>query len=219
MMNGMSETPSGAWRIDQDAAANENLARFSVGGLILFCWVLFALAMLSGCLTQSVHPIYSDETLVFDEKLIGSFEDSDGVWTFTQAGSRSYDAEHVDKRGVRASFEVHLAEINDTVFLDLYPDEWPDEGSEVLEAMVQPVHWFLKVEEIGDRLVVAELDNEWLAEYLADFPNLIRHTVVSDRILLTDNTERLQAFVSAQVNNVDAWGEGDALPRIPETRR
>ena len=63
------------------------------------------------------------------------------------------------------------------------------------------------------------MDNEWLAEYLADFPHLIRHTVVDDRILLTDETERLQAFVSAQVNNTDAWGETTELPRMPETRR
>jgi len=220
MMTGMNDGNSGVWRVDSGAGQMpESVARYSVGGLMLLCWVLFALAMLSGCVTQSVHPIYSEDTLTFDERLIGTFQQEDGVWTFTQAGRQSYEAVFVDENGVSASFDVHLARINDTVFLDLHADEWPDDGSEMLEMTLLPLHWFFRVDEIGDSLKISAMNEEWLADYLTDFPELVEHTVVDDRVLLTDRTERLQAFISAQVHNAEAWEDAGEFRRLPETRR
>lgn len=177
------------------------------------------MALLSGCLTQSIHPIYSDDTLVFDERLIGSFADDDGVWTFSRNGSDSYKAVHVDENGLVAEFEAHLAEINDALILDLYPTEWPDEASEMLGMFTVRVHWFFRVDAMDDALTLAAMDSDWVEDHLKAFPGTLAYTLVDDAVVLIAETERLQAFVGAHVRNADAWADPDDFERLPVTAR
>lgn len=177
------------------------------------------MALLSSCLTQSIHPIYSDDTLVFDERLIGSFEDDEGVWTFSRDGNDSYTAVHVDDNGLVGEFEVHLAEINGALILDVYPKEWPDEASEMLSNFLIRVHCFFRVDAIDDVLTIAAMDSDWVEDHLKAFPGTLAYTLVDDAVVLIAETERLQAFVGAHVRNADAWADPDDFERLPVTAR
>ena len=46
--------------------------------------VLFLLLLCSGCIPTSLHPLYTEEDILFDQRLIGSWseEDGDDSWTF-----------------------------------------------------------------------------------------------------------------------------------------
>ena len=62
-------------------------ARWSFGAMIALSWALLATVLLGGCVTQSLHPISSDETLVLEPALLGDWVDSsspgDRVMTFS----------------------------------------------------------------------------------------------------------------------------------------
>ena len=178
------------------------------------------MALLSGCLTKSLHPIYSDDTLVFDERLIGSFDDDEGgIWTLSRDGTDSYKAVHVDEDGLVAEFEAHLAEINDALILDFYPTGGFDEVSETLAHFLIPVHWFFRVDAMDDVLTLAAMDSEWVEDHLKAFPETIEYTLVEGVVVLTADTESLQAFVGAHVRNADAWSDPEDYERLPVTER
>jgi hypothetical protein len=197
--------------------------RLSFSTLVMLLSALGMMALLSGCWTKSIHPIYSDDTLVFDERLIGSFEDDEGIWTVSRDGSdaysNSYRAVHVDEDGLVSEFEAHLAEINDALILDVFPEDWPDEASEMVGQFVVPVHWFFRVDAMDDVLILAAMDSEWLEDHLKAFPETIGHFFVDDVVVLTAETERLQAFVGAHVRNADAWSDPVEYERLPVSER
>ena len=88
--------------------------------IILFC--LLSL-ILGGCipLTLSLHPLYTDDTVVYDEKLIGKWMGGDEIWQFSKAGEKEYELRVLmsEKEG---RFEAHLLELEGNMYLDLYPD-------------------------------------------------------------------------------------------------
>ena len=48
------------------------------------------LLLLSGCIVRSLHPLYTDENVIFDTRLIGQWaeEGSKEIWEFSQQGAR-----------------------------------------------------------------------------------------------------------------------------------
>jgi len=217
--HGIGQTRHRAVRVQAVAMQHCRAKQLSFSTLVMLLWAMAMTALLSGCLTRSIHPIYSDDTLVFDERLIGSFEDDEGIWTFSRDGSDSYTAVHVDENGLVGEFEAHLAEINDALILDLYPKEWPNEASEMLGNFLIRVHWFFRVDAMDDALTLAAMDSDWLEDHLKAFPETIGYTVVDDTVVLTAETERLQAFVGAHVRNADAWSDPEDYERLPATER
>ena len=50
------------------------------------------LLLLSGCIVRSLHPLYTDENVIFDTRLIGQWseEGSKEIWEFSQQGEQRY---------------------------------------------------------------------------------------------------------------------------------
>jgi len=190
---------------------------FSTMGMLLCAAMMMAL--LSGCFTQSIHPIYSDDTLVFDERLIGSFQGDGNAWTFSRDGGDAYEVVSVDEDGLVGEYEAHLAEINGALILDLFPKEWPDEASETMGSFMVRVHWFFRVDAMDDALTLVDMDAEWVEDHLEAFPETIGHAIVDDRVVLTAETGPLQAFIGAHVRNADAWAEPGDFERLPVSER
>ena len=90
--------------------------------------------ILGGCLpVMSIHPLYTDEDVVFEEKLLGIWVDDDNdpktTWEFSQVSEKQKKyrlilSDNEDKNG---SFDVHLVKLKDRFFLDIYPNEFPCE--------------------------------------------------------------------------------------------
>ena len=133
--------------------------------------------------------------------------------------SNSYKVVHVDEDGLVAEFEAHLAEINDALILDLYPTGGPDDVSDTLWIFLIRVHWFFRVDAMDDALTLAAMDSDWVEDHLKAFPEAIGYTIVDDAVVLTAETERLQAFVGAHVRNADAWSDPEDYERLPATER
>ena len=179
-------------------------------------------ALLGGCVPiVSLHPLFTGEDIVFEEKLLGTWGDDvnepEVTWEFARFEEgdtealpetlddqieRLYRLRLTDDDGHEGSFVATLVRLNGRRFLDIFPDEFPS-GEPDVEKMklvynaffFLRVHTFARVDTIGKRLQMRLTDDEEFAELLEAEPNAVRHEVVEDRPVLTAGTKELQAFV------------------------
>ena len=178
-------------------------------------WVSIPLlALLLSCV-PSLHPIYTEEDVIFDPELLGTWSEggSEETWAFSAHEPRSYRLLVTDDEGRQGRFVVHLAEIDGKRFLDLFPEQLNDEMNDFYKQHFLQVHTFLFLEEIEPRLRMAPMDHDWLSEYLQEHPNAIGHEEVGDQIVFTAPTKELQNFVLQHLRTEGAFDEPSNLLR------
>ena len=163
-------------------------------------------ALLGGCIpVMSLHPLFTEETLVFEEKLLGTWvDDSNNIWEFKDPNEQEkiYKLIFVDNEGQKGSFDARLTKLENKLFLDVYPSEppWDEEDPNKVEwpfntLFFMPVHTFIKINGIEPELKLQLTDDDELKKLLKENPNSIEHTSIEDKFVLTASTKELQAFV------------------------
>ena len=184
-----------------------------------FLFYLLA-ALLGGCVpVMSLHPLYTEKDLVFEEKLLGTWGDDPNdpeiTWDFQRSDMSKKGAEKTynltltliakedneeDKKA--GSFDVHLVKLKDRFFLDIYPNKFPCEEQD-WEKMEWPynaffavsVHTFIKVDSFEPHLRMRLTDDEDMNKLLEENPGAVEHASIEDTLVLTASTKELQAFV------------------------
>lgn len=108
----------------------------------------------SGCIVLSLHPAYDDESIGWEEALLGEWrnpEDNVEV-TVTRGEWRSYRV-HYKHPVEEAQYTGHLTAVGDTWFLDLMPLRGEDHG-----AVLIPAHIILRITRDGERWQVSSID-------------------------------------------------------------
>lgn len=167
-------------------------------------------ALLGGCLpVMSLHPLYTDNDTISDPNLIGTWTDSESTWQFSQPDKdrKMYNLLFSGDEDVVGSFDAHLVQLNDKLFLDLFPDSLPYDDDEDLFKLdlpynmffVVPVHTFIRVDSIDPNLTLQLTFADETKKLLKEDPNAVRFEEIEGHghdILLTASTEELQLFVS-----------------------
>lgn len=168
-------------------------------GLIVF---------LCGCL-PSLQPLYTDDTIVFDEALLGKWygEDGGSIWSFTQDGENKYKLRVLEADAKEAKFEVHLVQVGDHRFIDLYPgDDFELKDTPAMfNCNLVAAHTFMKLD-----LSEPNLSLQWInfGDLLSKEPEILKHEKHGDEvILITAEPEDIQ---KALIENLDEVLEGDA---------
>jgi hypothetical protein len=194
------------------------------------------LFVLGGCV-KTLSPIYTWETVVQDDGLIGKWCQDDGkqTWEFSEAKSASRDASIkesyfltiTDKDGKEGNFHVHLTEIGGQRFLDLFPRPPSDiDASDFYKYHLQFVHTFFRCQRDGDELEVTAMDVQWLERYLKSNPDSLSHHFVSNngfptqeqrapraQLVVTAGTEQLRSFLSEHATSKQAFPKPSQLSR------
>ena len=172
--------------------------------------LFFGLAILmGGCLPVfSLHGLYSEDSLVLEEKLLGRWttdpNEPDDLWQFARADDmdKTYKLTMCDSDKNKGCFLARLVKLDSRYFLDLYPDKDATEIKDPNKVdwpynyiFMVPTHTFLKVESIVPRIKLKLTEDQRLQQLLDEEPNAIGYVKVEDRILLTAETKELQAFV------------------------
>ncbi len=169
---------------------------------------LFAV-LLGGCVpVMSLHSLYTEENVEFEEKLLGTWVDDPNrpevTWEFErlEEPNNAYKLVFSDKDDKKGSFIVHLVKLQNRLFLDVYPGElpWePDDPNEVKwlynSFFLIPAHTFMRIDSIEPQLRMRLTDDDEMAELLKEDPNTVKHISIEDRLILTASTKELQAFV------------------------
>ncbi|HOQ05280.1 MAG TPA: hypothetical protein PKY88_08720 [Anaerohalosphaeraceae bacterium] len=180
-------------------------------------WFLTAILIIVGLgCVPSLHELYTDDTVVFDPKLVGCWQTEKGeLWCFTRrANTSSYDLTIVEESEKRSYMTAYLVEIGPHRFLDISPKELkrPDLGG-WQEYHLQPVHTFYLVEATEPNLLLAAMMPEAMEKLLEEKPALLKHEKVDDRLILTASTPQLQEFLSKPEMVDQVFG--DAAPLKP----
>lgn len=169
-------------------------------------------AFMAGCV-PSLHPLFTEEDLVYDPALVGTWAEKEGedICTFRKSGENAYDLIYTEE-GVPARFDAHLVRIGEFLFLDTYPGE-PDIKNGFYLVHLVPAHTFLRIWIEGDVLRYAMLDLDWLKKMIAEKKVDIAHEQVDGDILLTASTKELQEFFLKYADDDKAFPDLKELHR------
>ena len=168
--------------------------------------VFYMLAIILGGCLQSLHPLYTDKDLIFEEKLIGKWSGEKGIWEFRQGEGKAYKMRVLD--GKEAWFIARLAKFEDMMFLDIFPDGKTLEDTQGFYKMhLLGLHTFMKVEQIEPQLQLRMLNSDKVSEMLKEDPNLLKHEVVDGRLVLTAPTKQLQEFMVKYANEEGVFND------------
>ena len=192
--------------------------------------ILFYLlaVVLGGCIpVASVHCLYTKETAVFEEKLLGTWVQEPNkpktIWEFTRDDKEPnnvYKLIFTDEEGKKGLFVVVMVKLQDKLFLDAYPSEVPWEMEDPNQMkwpydsfFLIPAHTFIKVDAIEPQLKLRVTMDDKLDELLKEYPNAIEHILIDDRIVLTAKTKVLQEFVLKYADDERLFTDEVALDR------
>jgi len=170
-------------------------------------------ASLAGCV-PSLHPLYTEQDLVFEPALAGEWSGKDtGTWAFTRDGEKAYRLVYADTDGKSGEFAAHLLKVQGSLYLDLFPKDPEIKGNDFYKAHFLPVHTFARVRQIEPTFQMAFLSADWIKKHVKEFPDAIRHETLSDTVILTAQPKDLQAFVARNEKTEGAFGEFSDMTR------
>jgi hypothetical protein len=131
-------------------------------------------------------------------------------WTFSSGEGKGYTLE-IQSGDQQAVFVADLFRLGNERFLDLYPLksalEARQQNNPYAVALV-PAHLFVRVRTTDPALRMSCMGLDWLKQQLKDDPKSLAHVLLPDgRVVLTDGTEAMQAFIKQHVNDTNAWDE------------
>ncbi len=188
-----------------------------------FLFYLLAV-LLGGCIpVMSLHPLFTEEALVFEEKLLGTWVDDPNspktTWEFKRAEKpeKAYELFFSDNEGKKGSFVARLVKLENRLFLDTFPNQSPCQAGKEKHQLVDnkitltvkvspkwhynafffvPFHTFIKINSIEPQLKMQLTDDEDMGKLLKEDPNAVKHTSVEGKKpILTASTKELQAFI------------------------
>ena len=186
--------------------------------------LLGASLIISGCYVKSLQPLYTDEDVVLDSTLVGTWIDVDSTtWSFQESRSNSYDLIYYEPKyddesvpGDSVEFEVHLVSLDNSLFMDLFPGDVPV-ASHIRNLLYQlhliPVHTFAKIWLKGDSLSISMFDAEWLLKLIDKEGVVISYESIEDDIVLSASTPDLQEFVLKFADDPKVFSEPFELLR------
>jgi hypothetical protein len=168
-----------------------------------------------GCYVQSLHSLASDNVVVFDAELVGTWvaeDDEEFVFTLVDTTRGNYTL-LADESTAQARFDAVLVELGGVTFLDIYPEEPLTENGFYKDHLMR-VHNILRVERSVDTLWVADFDAEWLATMIAQKKISIGHVPLDGAVLLTAPTADLQNLARKYGKTPEAFSEPVRLRRM-----
>ena len=184
--------------------------------------LFYTLAFLMGGCVQSLHPLFTEKDLIFDEKLVGVWAEESNTkrtWEFKKTGKKTYELIHTDSDGEKGQFKAGLGRLDSTMFLDLYPEEPDPRGSDFYKIHLLGVHTFMKIDQIEPTLQMRVMNPKYFSELLDRDPNLIKHEVLKEQdkqIVLTASTKELQKFMLKYGKDPNVFPDPFALTRITD---
>jgi hypothetical protein len=170
----------------------------------------YALAvLLGGCVpVLSLHPLYMEEDVVPEKKLLGTWVDDPNspktTWEFAnmEEPKNAYKLVFTDEEGKKGSFVARVVKLQDRLFLDVYPSGLPSDVNDPAKTdwpynsiFLIPAHTFLKMDAVEPQLKMRLMLESKVKELLTEKPDAVKHTSVGERLVLTAPTKELQAFV------------------------
>ena len=197
-------------------------------------------ALLGGCApVLSLQPLFTNQTLVFEEQLLGTWvddaNDPNTSWQFARleptaaenlpdglgdTPEKVYRLNLRDEKDRKGTFLAALVKLDGKLFLDVLADRFPS-GQEDIEEMdlfynaflFVRAHTFIKIDMTETKLTLRLTNDDKLQALLDAEPNAVPSFEADDRIILTASTPVLQAFVTKYAADERVFADEIVLER------
>jgi len=154
-----------------------------------------AAAILScGCLVVSLQPAYDDQSIAFEDALVGRWENADdrASVAIERAEWRSYKLTYTDRS---ATYLLHgnLTSIDGVLYLDVTQPRGSDPGPYLI-----PVHGIYRITVEADVLTAAPLDPAWFTNAVKTKALGRLGAAIDDRrnVAIVSPTDELRAWLA-----------------------
>ncbi len=180
---------------------------------------LFSTLFIAGCV-PSLHQLWTEKTLVYDEAFVGKYKEGENSWEFTgDPNNKSYELLITEEKDKESKLSAHLVNVEGQLFFDFYL-AGDVEGGDYTKMHLIAVHTFWKVEKTEDGFTLAVMEPDEVGTLLKEKPELVKHERADDdhdRVILTDAPENLQKFlITAQKLNKEVFGEPGDFVRMTD---
>jgi hypothetical protein len=166
--------------------------RGSYRSIYTACALLGALSS-SACLVVSLQPLYDDASVVFEEALVGRWEDADDQISATveRGDWKSYKISYTDRSSTRP-LNGNLTSVENVLFLDLTELRGSDPGPYLV-----PVHGIFRVTLDDDTLTATPLDYGWFTRAVAQKTGGRLNLALDDRrnVVMTSPTDEIRRWL------------------------
>lgn len=192
----------------------------------IFIYLLIAV-MISSCGVVSLHPLFTKETLIFRNDMLGEWIDKNSErseWKFEKDNDKESPGYLMTYSGEKAlsdeleiyQYDVHLVKLDQYYFLDFERVLSEEEESNYFSniAPLLPAHSFAKIEFKDNEMKLYFFDAENLEKLLEQQKIRIKHErLKDDTFVLTASSEELQKFVVKYANQAEAFEDATVLKR------
>jgi hypothetical protein len=173
--------------------------------------------ILGGCVVQSVHPLFTENELIFDANLIGTWveKDPNNIWTFEKKDNNTYKLTYTSG-GKSGTFTVCLGAIGADKYLNLYPEDPNLPQNDFYKSHLLYINSFAKVKFTDPDLTGQLMNPDGVKKLLEKKPKLIKHELTENSLILTASTKELQKFILKYGSDakLKIFGEPEVLHRI-----
>ena len=192
------------------------------------------LALLASSCIPSLFPLYTEEDLVTDDRIVGTWASGEmGTWVIERLDYRptsdffSSDWSDAEKKNtyklvvietdggdtLETEFVVHMLVLDGQQYLNYYPVDYELDHDFLSWHMVEANN-FSKVWITEDSISLGFFDPSYLEDLIDENRIKISHIRHDNGILITARTKELQKFVIKYGDEEDAILEPDVLKRI-----
>jgi hypothetical protein len=189
---------------------------------LYFLALLIPTMLSASCVLPSLQPLFTKQTVVFKEDLLGTWQDTQGtLCTLTEDFGyygQCYCMPSPDKES--SSYRCYLVQVGEHYFLDCFPKD-----SQCRFAAGVVTHVFYLLDLSPGTVKVRLMSPDWFKEYATKHPHACEFEMVSldgDDThyvypLLTASTEELQHFMVENIDTPGAYYDGAIYTRIEPT--
>jgi hypothetical protein len=170
------------------------------------CIVVLCLVVLTfpSCLVASLHPVYDDESIVFDEALVGTWtnRESEVSAVLTRGEWKSYHLAYTDRFGT-TQFTAHLTTLGPARLLNVRPEDGVERP-----AFVVASNGFMQVVLEADRLRVREPEYGVLLQRLNNRTLGVEAAMdLKQNILFTAPSAKVRAWLATALKDETLWAD------------
>ncbi len=196
--------------------------KFSLRSKLFVIIAFISLALLTKCTVISFYPLYTDDELIRDDRIIGKWmsrlereevsKDSI-VWEISFLETKqSENSKNIFRSGTQNQFthslklypysnakdaiifDLHIVKLENKLYFDFLLEEYNNDN--LFTAMhLMPIHTFARIE-VGEQITVKWFNGEVLEDLLKNNKIRIRHERRKDDVfLLTAKPKELQKFI------------------------
>lgn len=177
---------------------------------------------LAGCYVPSIHPLYTNQDLIFNPELAGQWVESEtgkSQWMFAKKEEKSYVLRITQEDKKVFVFTARLLKVGAYHYLDLFPDTDDDTNDAFFLKSMLPVHSFIRIKQLTPTLEVEIMNPNWLTEFVKSNPEAIKHEtmLVGEKdeplTVLTAKPKELQAFLVKHEKTEKVWNKLNSLSK------